>query len=461
MKRIFLVATFLTLAGCASIATGADVTSQAESKKPKNVILFIGDGMGVSTITAARIYEGQSLGKSGEEHSLFFETFPNVALVKTYNIDAQVPDSAGTASAINTGLVTGRGAINVQPGNLSAGCTSETQPGPVKIMDLAEASGMSTGVVSSASITHATPAAVYAHAGSRGFEGYDNLSEEALKNGCADIARQLVMSKVDVAYGGGRRFFTADKRKDNADLTREWSARGDNFVYVDTAEDFTLLDPSESQQVLGLFANSHLPYHVDRKDGVDPSLTELTVSAIDNLDGRGAGYFLMVEGGRIDHAHHGTNAFRALTDTVELASAVRAAYERTDPNETMILVTADHSHVFTIAGYPERGNPILGLAMTTDDDGTTVPLEDADGLPYTTLGYQNGPNMRGAAVLTEEMVQDRDYKQQTGVNMRSETHGGEDVILFGTGPGSERVRGAFHQSKIFDIIVDGLSLREE
>lgn len=465
MKQILLGATFLTLAGCASVAAQSPSTPQMDmvqthkdQAKPKNVILFIGDGMGVSTITAARIYEGQSLGHTGEEHSLFFETFPNVALIKTYNIDAQVPDSAGTASAMNTGLVTGAGAINVQPGNVSAGCTNVTEAGPVRIMDLAEAAGLSTGIVSSARLTHATPAAVYGHAQSRGFEGYDNLSDEARGLGCTDLAKQLVTSNLDIALGGGHRFFTPENRGDNADLTAEWAARGDNFVYIDNKKDFTALDASKGQQVLGLFSESHLPFNADRDPAQDPSLTELTVSAIDNLDGRGTGYFLMVEGGRIDHAHHGTNAYRALTDTVELASAVRAAYERTEPNETLILVTADHSHVFTIAGYPERGNPILGLAKGPDEEGKTSPLKDANGHTYTTVGYQNGPNLRNDIELTDDMVLEPDYKQQTGVKMRSETHGGEDVVLFGTGPGSARVRGAFHQSKIFDIIVDSLGI---
>ena len=459
MKHLLMtVAAASLLAGCKAASTQT-TPQNTEVTKPKNVILFIGDGMGVSTVTAARIYEGQSQGRTGEEHTLSFEKFPHVAMVKTYNLDAQVPDSAGTASAMNTGLVTGIGAINIQPGNEAAGCRDNSEPGPVKIMDFAEAAGLSTGIVSSARITHATPAAVYAHAESRGFERYKDMPKGALEIGCLDIAEQLVMSDIDIALGGGRRAFVAGSRGSDVSLIDIWTDRGDEYVYVDDAKSLGELAPSAGEQVLGLFSKSHLPYHVDRKASEDPSLSELTLAAIENLEGRDTGYFLMVEAGRIDHAHHQTNAYRALTDTVELAASVQAAYERTDPNETLILVTADHSHVFTIAGYPERGNPILGLAKRMNRAGVSEALKDAEGLPYTTLGYHNGPNQRDDTVLTDNAVQAKDYLQQTAVIMESETHGGEDVILYGTGPGSERVKGSFHQAKIFDIIVDGLDIR--
>ena len=459
MKRLLLSAAALSLiSGCLAASTQT-APQPNDTPKAKNVILFIGDGMSVSTITAARIYEGQSQGKTGEEHSLSFEAFPNVAMVKTYNLDAQVPDSAGTASAMNTGLVTGIGAINIQPGNEAAGCRDETRSGPDRIMDLAEAAGLSTGIVSSARITHATPAAVYAYAESRGFERYKDMPKGALSIGCRDIAEQLVISDIDIALGGGRRAFEKYSRGSAVSLVDMWTQRGDDYVYADDRKSLKALNLSSGQQVLGLFSNSHLPYHVDRKASKDPSLTELTTAAITNLEARDTGYFLMVEAGRIDHAHHQTNAYRALTDTVELASAVQTAYEATNPNETLILVTADHGHVFTIAGYPERGNPILGLAKRTNRDGERKPLEDADGLPYTTLGYHNGPNQRDDTLLTDNAVQAQDYLQQTSVRMESETHSGEDVILYGTGPGSERVKGSFHQAKIFDIIVDSLDIR--
>ncbi len=159
-----------------------------QQPKAKNIILFIGDGMGISTITAARIFDGQSKGMSGEDNQLSFETFPNLSLVKTYNLDAQVADSAGTASAMNTGLKTQIGKINVQPDSLYAGCGDSTAKPPTLMADLAERAGMSTGVVSTTSITHATPAAVYGHTQSRGWESDTDISETGKQHGCIDLA---------------------------------------------------------------------------------------------------------------------------------------------------------------------------------------------------------------------------------------------------------------------------------
>src|SRR5690606_33874287 len=137
----------------------------------------------------------------------------------------------------------------------------------------------------------------------------------------------------------------------------------------------------------------HLHFEHDRPhaDPDEPDLAELTREAILRLQDAEAGYFLLVEGSRIDHAHHYRNAHRPLTDTTALAAAVQAAVEMTDEADTLILVTADHAHTMTFAGYPARGNPILGKVHTPAADGRRVPAQDALGLPYTTLGYANGP----------------------------------------------------------------------
>ena len=136
--------------------------------------------MGVSTVTAARILAGQLEGNPGEEHELSFETFPNVALAKTYNTDAQVPDSAGTMTAMVTGVKSDRGIIsinqNVERGDCSTKAGNELQT----FLELAETKGMSTGVVSTARLTHATPAANYAHSMERDFE--DDGDAENLRN---------------------------------------------------------------------------------------------------------------------------------------------------------------------------------------------------------------------------------------------------------------------------------------
>jgi len=203
-----------------------------------------------------------------------------------------------------------------------------------------------------------------------------------------------------------------------------------------------------------------MSYEADRDDAKEPSLAEMTGATIDALAARGTGYVIMVEAGRVDHAHHGTNAFRALTDMQALNEAVQVAKDKSG-DDTLILVTADHSHVFTMAGYPVRGNPILGLVRNPDPvNGGTVEgyAKAEDGKPYTTLGYHNGPNVREAdsPALTDNVVQAKDFRQQTAVNMKSETHAGEDVPLYATGPGSHRVRGVMEQNEIYNVMASAL-----
>jgi len=438
--------------------------SNNQDAKAKNVILFIGDGMGISTITAARIFDGQSKGMSGEDNKLSFEEFQNLALVKTYNLDAQVADSAGTASAMNTGMKTQIGKINVQPDGLYAGCINSTATAPTLFADLAEQAGMSTGIVSTARLTHATPAAVYGHAESRGWESDGNVSKDGKKKGCVDLAAQLVAyggsgenAGLEIALGGGQSaFFGKDeggRRKDGQNLAVKWAKKSNAHAYVDNVSDLNAIDVASGKNVLGLFSKSHMDYEVDRDDSEQPSLTEMTKFAIENLAARDTGYFLMVEAGRIDHAHHATNAYRALSETQELARAVALADELTNDEDTLILVTADHSHVFTMAGYPKIGNPILGLVHPVGSGGDAEHASKAaDGLPYTTLGYQNGQHMRDDIPQTDEMVQDKDYKQQAAIRRASETHGGEDVALFAKGPGAEQVHGVIDQAEIFGIM---------
>jgi alkaline phosphatase len=192
-----------------------------------------------------------------------------------------------------------------------------------------------------------------------------------------------------------------------------------------------------------------------KPDSPEPTLTDMTAQAIARLKADPDGFYLMVEGGRIDHAHHAGQAGFALEEAAEFARAVQYAVDNTDPAETLIMVTADHSHVFTIAGYPKRGNDILGLVVPPKGNGEDggdgeSPLMAADGKPYTTLGYANGPGaVKGERSVPETGIAAR---QQSLVPTGAETHGGEDVALFATGPGASRVRGVIEQNVIYSII---------
>lgn len=436
-------------------------------KRAKNVILFVGDGMGVSTLTAARILEGQMRGESGEENYLSFERFPYTALVKTYNVDAQVADSAGTASAFNTGIKTRIGVINTPPTQNQEECAADTFTAVTPLAYYAEKVGMSTGIVSTARLTHATPAAVYAHSPLRDWEADSEVPDEAKAAGCRDIAQQILDpmmgNGLEVALGGGRRNFVPEgerkgKRQDGRDITAEWQQSAQNARYVETAEELAGIDIASTSRLLGLFSSSHMDFHADHSAD-QPELADMTETAINMLSKNEDGFYLMVEAGRIDHGHHGGSAYNALNDTVALSAAVQKAIEMVDLEETLILVTADHSHVFTIAGYPQRGNPIFGVVKEPVTGEVSLMGDDK---PYTTLGYHNGPGAVSGdrPVLTDEITQDPKFQQQALIPRSSETHGGEDVALFGVGPWAHLVRGTMEQNVIFHIMDHALGLRE-
>lgn len=461
----------------------------------KNVILFLGDGMGISTVTAARIFAGQQAGGPGEEHRLSFEHFPVTGLAKTYNVDSQTPDSAGTMSAIVTGVKTDIGVFGVDENVSFGNCASARGHELVTLLEVAELAGKATGVVSTARFTHATPAATYAKAPSRDWEDDSKIPVVERRAGCEDIASQFigfearlnrqfgteVSDGIEVALAGGRANFHGDeetggRRKDGRDLIAEWQTLYPTGSFVD---DGNALAAVTRAPAFGLFGNSHMDYASERaqEDATQPSLPAMTRKAIELLqkDG-GDGFFLVVEAGRIDHAHHAGNAYNALNDTVEFSDAIEAAMAMVDVEETLVIVTADHSHVFTMAGYPRRGNPILGKVI---ESRSGKPALDENGQPYTTLGYMNGRGFRdygddleadltygdeplgGRAAIAEIDTTKPGYHQEALVPLSSETHGGEDVGIYATGPGSRAATGVQEQNRLFHIMLQATTWEQE
>ncbi|WP_300377305.1 alkaline phosphatase [Henriciella sp.] len=437
--------------------------------KAKNIILFVGDGMGVSTITAGRIYAGQQRGVDGESYRLTMESLPWSAFSKTYSHDAQVSDSASTATAMMSGVKTASRTLGLRQGVAYGNCASAQGQGTDSIFEIAEKAGLATGIVSTARITHATPAATYSESANRNWEDDREVGE----TDCTDIASQLIDwpagDGFEVVLGGGRAPFMpasindpetgepAGARVDGENLIDGWTAKSSDHVYITDRTSFDATDFASSARVLGLFQPSHMQYELDRANDTagEPSLSELTRAAITRLSREDEGYILLVEGGRIDHAHHGVNAARALGDTDALDQAVATALEMTSTEDTLIMVTADHSHTMTIAGYPARGNPILGKVGY----GPGGMARADDGKPYTTLGYANGetacaPGEEECARkdITSTDTTDKDYQQQSHVFMGSETHAGEDVPVFASGPGAELVRGVIEQNELFHIM---------
>ena len=470
----------------------------------KNVILFVGDGMSLTTVAATRILEGQRRGQPGEENMLAFESFPNTALSRTYNTDSQTPDSAGTMTAMATGVKTRIGVLDIAPSVARGDCVAALRAPLVSALEIAEAAGLSTGIVTTTRLTHATPAATYAHAPDRNWENDADVPDAARQAGCRDIASQFVEFSagdgIEVALAGGRSHFLpagADDpeyaefpgdRLDGRHLIDEWRAKNPNGAYVWNAKQLAVAEAAQAPRLLGLFEPDHMQFEQDRPGdrAGEPSLAEMTRAAIGVLRRNPRGYFLMVEGGRIDHAHHNGNAYRALTDTIAFSDAVRAAAELTSEDDTLILVTADHSHTLNFAGYPKRGNPILGKVVgSSGEDGTPGVANDALGLPYTTLSYLNGPGYAGATDqqpegpkryphelsgvqqaarrpnLREVDTEHPDYLQDAMFPMRSETHAGDDVGVWARGPGAGAVRGSIEQNTIFHLMVQATpALRE-
>lgn len=447
---------------------------QDNTQKAKNVILFVGDGMGISTVTAARIYAGQKQGMYGEENRLSFEHFPNTAMSKTYNTNQQTPDSAGTMTAMMAGVKSKAGVIGVADGVVRGDCNSVAGQELTSALMLAEEKGLATGIVSTARITHATPAATYAVSPERNFEDNSKSSE------CGDIAKQLIDFSygdgIEVALGGGLRHFLpkseGGRRINDSNLIKEWEAKGNTRFVANATELSDFVSSNSSDRLLGLFSSSHMAYEADRGETEQPSIAQMTSNAIDVLSRNENGFFLMVESGRIDHAHHAGNAYRAMEDTVAFADAIEAAvkHNKIKLDETLIIVTADHSHVFTLAGYPTRGNPILGKVIGNDKSGKSTRTEALakDNMPYTTVGYMNG---RGFAYLEQggdarygEAIdagrkniegvntQGQGYHQEALIPASSETHAGEDVGIWAVGPWSHLFSGTMEQNIIFHVM---------
>lgn len=520
-----LLATFL-LAGLIPAGTGADPAQWHEqgqaalarardlprSSRARNVILFVGDGMGVSTVTAARILAGQLRGEPGEENLLAFERLPYLALSKTYNTDQQVSDSAGTMTAMVTGVKTRAGVLSVDESVQRADWAGARGHELPTLIERAEQRGLATGIVTTTTVTHATPAAGYAHSADRNWEDDSSLPQEAREADYPDIARQLIEfphgDGLELVLGGGRKRFLpaataagesapsdplasmlapqrgdqGGKRLDGRDLTAEWAAR-DGAIYVATREQWDDIDWSSGPRVLGLFAWSHLDFaaHRARMPDAPPPLEELTAKAIARLSQNDAGFVLVVEAGRIDHGHHASSAYLALHDTIELSRAVQAALDAVDLDETLIVVTADHDHTLAMAGYAKRGNPILGLSRSPHPEHGEILATDGLGKPYTTLGYLNGPGWIGPSkgqpqgakryphytrkweaeagprpVLSDEQVQSPDYLQESAIPMMSETHTGHDVPIYAAGPGAHLFHGVHEQSYIYHVAVEAL-----
>jgi len=450
----------------------------------KNVVMFLGDGMSTATITAARIYKGQQMGQNGEEYKLTWEDFPNTASIKTYVVDKQVPDSASTATAYLCGVKTNYYTVGIDATGQYENCSSVTDDNKVySVAAWALDAGKRAGVVTSTRVTHATPSALYAHSPTRDWECNTDLPADVLSE-CPqfkDIARQLIEDfpgkDLNVVLGGGMGLLTGDVvsteddpvdaawdciRTDGRDLFLEWQdnsmTAGRNYAAVTSKSELLQSNPSSLDYLMGIFSNAHMQYEWHkRQNNLDvPTLAEMTSAAIEVLQRGPDGFFLLVEGGMIDWAHHDNFRNTALDEAAALDDAIQVALDMLDLQETLIVVTSDHSHSMHMNGYPARGNNITGRATLYDDD-----------LPISTLAYSSGPgydntyettfDVNGTAKVTRRNITNDDfsdfsYEGQSAAPRGSSTHSGEDVFLFATGPMAHLFQGTHEQSYIAHVM---------
>ena len=465
--------TLQTTALAALLAAALAPATTFAAGEAKNVIFFLGDGMGPVTTTAARIW------KYREEGTLNMQALPYTARVKTYSLDAQTTDSAPSMAAYMTGVKTRNEVLGmdgatkaVAPSkdpttnvsNAVNNCpASGNGAASTNLLELAKAKGKAIGSVTTARLTHATPGATYAHVCHRDTE-YE-VARQAVPGGAGYNA--ALGTGLDVMMGGISYYWrpfaagtTPRGRPDGRDLVAELQAKG--YTYASDLASMNAAPIVAGSKLIGLYdfalSQGHMSYELDRDAAKEPSLAQMTTKAIDVLSKNANGFFLMVEGGRIDHALHGTNAARALADTIAFDDAVKAAIDKVkvfDPTlaNTLIVVTADHDHTLAFNGYGKRGTDVLGLNINY---ATGQPSKDANGVNYTTLVFGNGavrPDVR--VNLDGTVVAGKDYLQEVAIrrgSAGSETHGGGDVMLFADGAGAKTFKGTIDNTKVFTLV---------
>ncbi len=450
----------ISLAGACLLASGAAPAAPAAPAPAKNIIFFLGDGMGPTTITAARIY------KYKEEGFLHFEQLERSARIKTYSADAQTTDSAPSMGAYMTGIKINNDVISMadakpsQPrkdanGNLTLDtCAAGNGRAAVTILELAKARGKAVGAITTTELTHATPASTFAHICER--DAAYAIAQQIVPGGAG--YNPALGDGVDVLMGGGRNHFTPfdaqrnpKGRADGRNLMTEFAARG----YTVASSKAEMLAAPAGRKLVGIYSNeSHLAY-VKARPAAQPALAEMTSKAIDLLAANPNGFFLMVEGGKIDHALHDSNAANAMEEMIDFDDAIKMALDKMrvrDPGlrNTLIVVTADHDHTIVMNGYARRGNPILDIVRNVGDG---LPARDADGKTYTALVFGNGPNRKPLREdLDSATVLADGYRQETGVRLAGETHGGGDVKLFATGAGAGGFKGTMENTRVFHLM---------
>ncbi|CAF3399751.1 unnamed protein product [Rotaria socialis] len=441
---------------------------RTENKRTaKNVIFFLGDGMGISTVTAGRIRKGQMLGQLGEDFITEMEQFSHLGLAKTYCTDHQTSDSAATATALFCGVKAALGTIGLDGRALRRNCSSSHGHHANSIFEWAQQLGYHIGIVVTSRVSHASPASGYAHSPERNWEGYDsiNFGAKQVAEGCVDIAQQLVLRSppIDLVLGGGRRFFYPTQTPDIANSSLR-GARTDNVSLIDdiwkgrfiwNKTDLHKIELGSSAPILGLFHYDQMRFETDRIQDPkeEPSLSEMATFAVKHLLQKSQdknGFFLFVEGSRIDHAHHYTQPRYALDDYVEFDNTIgqikRILQDEGVLDDTLLVVTSDHSNAFSFGAGAARGSNIFGFGTLENANVSSI-----DKMPVNIIAYGNGPNFasnRNKTYLDSLDFNQTGYRAPAALPMSEASHAGEDVAVFAQGPWSHLFIGVMEQSTI-------------
>ena len=352
---------------------------QKNTKGPQNVILLIGDGMGMGQIEIARKLE---YGKDGR---LFMESLPHTALVHTESANNLVTDSAAGGTALATGRKTNNGMIGVTPDGKEAD----------SILDLFKKNGKKAGIISTNTITDATPAAFTASVSNR-WSGQD------------EIARQQLESGVDVLLGGGRAYFKPEKQS-GRDLLKEAKQKG--YAYAVNREE---LLSAKGSKLLGLFNEGYMNFKSDRQilESKEPSLKEMTEKAIDILSKGEQGFFLMAEGARIDHASHAGDITGIWKETIEFDEAVKFAVEWAQKDkETLVLIVADHETMGISASEPLDIHHLKEVKASPQYMASQLAKDDNRGI-YRSESVKNVLKKYANIDLTEKEIESFNRKLQ-------------------------------------------------
>lgn len=451
--------------------------------RAKNVILFVGDGLTVPMRTAARVLS-KGLTEGKYNGWLEMDEMDVVGLVTTSGMDSIVTDSANSASAYATGHKT---AVNAMGGYPDSTPDPNDDPRVENIVELVKRTrGMGTGIVSTANITDATPAAMLAHTRRRSEQNY--------------IAEQMLEAErmPDVILGGGARQFlpqsvNGSRRQDDRNLIDEFKAAGYSFASTATE----MKQVGNVEKLLGLFHLDNMSVYLDKANANpsvlggfndQPTLWDMTDTAINVLSQNPNGFFLMVEGASIDKQAHALDWERTVMDTIEFDKAIGVAKrfaEQVDP-DTLIIVVADHSHGMSITGtYHELDGKTGREAVRVYGDAgwTTYEDKDRDGFPDSletdvtlAIHWANHPDFRddykvdpvptSPSVMANGVAVPNPQKDPNGElqignipsNSTSGVHTMEDVPLTASGPGSQLLKGVYDNTEVFFAMVHALGL---